>query len=98
MASFYAAAAVKRKLNITWTDGATDERVEDIMESVRPALAKVLGVSAESELFEERGEVMNLYVNACFYEWNHAYDDFLANYAGEIQRVRLENDMAALNA
>lgn len=82
---------VKRKLNITWDDDATDARLTDIIANMRPAVARLCGHADGVGAFESPGAERTLLVNACFYEWNHQFDEFKANYADDILAARIAN-------
>lgn len=84
--------AVRRKLNITWHDDDTDGRISDIIATVKPALARTIGIYETDPALTSAGEVAGLLINACFYEWNHALDEFWVNYADDIQRLRIMNE------
>lgn len=87
-------AAVKRKLNITWDDDATNSRIADVIGIVSPALTHALGETSYAFSTDD-GEELGLLVNACFYEFSNALDDFWANYAAEVQRCRIKHEVAA---
>lgn len=78
---------VKRKLDITWSDEDTDARVDDIIDTAIPTMRHKLGLP-EGYAFEEAGPELNLLLAWCLYEWNHAADEFDANYLGDIIQVR----------
>ena len=94
-------ALVKRKLNITGSDEATDARVDDAIASVMPALARRCGIDPSDleamDAFHEGGELTGLLANACFYEWNHALDEFWANYGPDVQAVRIMLETEAMS-
>lgn len=83
-------AAVRRKLNVTWDDFETDERLADVVGIVSPRLASRLGLPSSHEFTpaDEHG-AWGLFLNACLYEFSDAWDDFTANYRTEIDSVRL---------
>lgn len=81
--------AVRRKLNVTWSDEGTDARVQDVVDSVSPRLASLLGYAATHEFSAKDGEAWGLFLNGCLYEFSDAWDDFVSNYEREIQSVRL---------
>ena len=83
-------AAVRRKLNITWADEGTDARVQDVIASVTPVLARRCGLD-EGHAFAEGQPEWALFLNACLYEFSDALDDFWQNYAGEIAEAHLLN-------
>ena len=96
MADDAIAAAVRRKLNITWEDADTDARVADVIGIVSPALAHAIGEETTYSFSTVSGEELGLLVNACFYEFSNSLDDFWTNYAPEIQRCRIKHMVAAL--
>ena len=95
MADDAIAAAVRRKLNITWDDADTDARVADVIGIVSPALAHAIGEETTYSFSTVSGEELGLLVNACFYEFSNSLDDFWTNYAAEIQRCRIKHVVAA---
>lgn len=80
-------AAVKRKLNITWTDKETDARVAEIMANAAVSLRYKLGLP-ETYTFDTEGQEQSLFLSLCLYEWNHAANEFDANYANDILQIR----------
>ena len=89
-------AAVRRKLNVTWEDDGTEARLEDVVGTVSPRLASLLGYESSHAFSEADGGAWGLFLNGCLYEFSDAWDDFESNYATEIQSVRLM--VAAANA
>lgn len=82
---------VRRKLNVTWQDAATDARIDDIIATARRVVALKLGIlRAEAEDFDFSlpGIENELFLAWCLYEWNHMADDFESNYAGMIGQAR----------
>lgn len=98
MADDTATAAIRRKLNITWSDPATDARLADIIATVTPALNRAVGVAPTTAIDPTDGETFGLFVNACFYEWSDALDEFWVNYLDDVSRVRARNVVAAYAA
>lgn len=82
-------AAVRRKLNVTWTDADTDARLHDVVETVSPRLASLLGYESDYEFTSADGIAWGLFLNGCLYEFSDAWDDFTTNYADEILSARL---------
>lgn len=82
-------AAVRRKLNVTWTDAGTDARLQDVVDTVSPRLASLLGYSQEHAFTNVDGGAWGLFLNGCLYEFSDAWDDFTQNYAREILSVRM---------
>ena len=79
---------VKRKLNITWSDEETDKRVNDIIASAVPILKHKLGIADADYDFSAPGLENLLFLAYCMYEWNHAANEFDANYANELAQCR----------
>lgn len=98
MADDTTTAAVKRKLNITWSDTDTDARVADVIATVTPSVRRVIGAKDSYAFTSTDGEEWGLFLNACFYEWSNALDDFFANYASDITRCRLKHEAASVDA
>ena len=82
-------AAVRRKLNVTWTDADTDARLQDVVEIVSPRLASLLSYPSDHEFTSADESAWGLFLNGCLYEFSDAWDDFTTNYADEILSTRL---------
>lgn len=87
-------AQVKRKLNITWSDPDTEARVADIIHSAAAHLTYQLGITADGFDFSAAGIENILFLAYCFYEWNHALDEFEDNYRGMIMSARAKYEVA----
>lgn len=87
--------AVRRKLNITWDDDVTDQRVADVVETVSPALALRCGLPS-SHAFAQGEPEWALFLNACLYEFSDALDDFWRNYAEEIGEAHMRNTIGVV--
>lgn len=79
---------VKRKCNITWEDEDTNARVDDIIKSAIPRLIHRLGITDSNFDFSAAGTENTIFLAYCFYEWNHALDEFDANYSQLIAETR----------
>lgn len=88
MAADDAAAAVRRKLGVTWEEASTEDRIADVVAAVSPALAARLGYPDGHAFSASDGAAWPLFLNACLYEWSDALDDFWANYAAELSWAR----------
>lgn len=86
-------AQVKRKLNITWEDEDTTNRIEEIMASASLDLSHKLGLVDDFD-FSAPGAENTLFLNYCLYEWNHALAEFDLNYERLIAQVRTKHDVA----
>ena len=84
-------AQVKRKINYTWEDDDTTARVNEIIDNAIPSLIDRLGITDNDFDFSVAGEENTIFLNYCFYEWNHALADFENNYAHIIDKVRTRN-------
>lgn len=84
---------VKRKLNITWEDADTNNRVTDIIQSAIPAMRHKLGIADPNFDFSEPGMENNLFKAYCFYEWNHCLNEFDENYSNDIAQVRAMHEV-----
>ena len=82
-------AAVRRKVNVTWTDADTSARLDDVVATVSPRLASLLGYPSNHEFTSADGDAWGLFLNGCLYEFSDAWDDFTTNYADEILSTRL---------
>lgn len=78
---------VKRKLNITWSDHDTEERLKDLMGNSAVSLRHKIGL-AETFDFEAPGQEQSLFLSLCLYEWNHAANEFDSNYANDLMQAR----------
>lgn len=92
MADDTTTAAVKRKLNITWSDTNTDARVADVIATVLPAVRYVIGLAPSYSFSSTDGEEWGLFLNGCLYEWSNAFEDFFENYASDIIRCRMRHE------
>jgi hypothetical protein len=86
-------AQVKRKLNITWNDDDTTNRVQDIIQSAIPALKHKLGIADPDFDFGIPGMENDLFKAYCLYEFNHCLNEFDANYANDILQVRAKYEV-----
>lgn len=86
-------AQVKRKLNITWNDDDTTNRVQDIIQSAIPALKHKLGIADPDFDFGTPGMENDLFKAYCLYEFNHCLNEFDANYANDILQVRAKYEV-----
>lgn len=84
---------VKRKLNITWEDADTNNRLTDIVQSAIPALKHKLGIADPNFDFAQPGMENDLFKAYCFYEWNHCLNEFDDNYANNIAQVRAMHEV-----
>lgn len=89
---------VKRKLDISWVDEDTDNRIADIMNSVTPVLRHKLGITDPNFDFSKPGMENLLFCAMCLYEWNHSANEFETNYANEIAQCQAMHDVAYFKA
>lgn len=81
-------AQVRRKLNITWEDTDTDNRVYDIINQARAAMLRKLGIADPAFDFSADGTENILFLAYCLYLYNHCENEFDANYRGDIMQTR----------
>lgn len=86
---------VKRKLDITWDDEDTEARVSDIIAIAVPVMRHKLGTPDDFK-FETEGQEQALFLSYCLYEWNHAVNEFDANYLNDILQVRQKWEVEAM--
>lgn len=79
---------VRRKLNITWSDENTDDRLRQIIEDAQVELIGKIGITQDNFDFSVASQERKLLLAYCFYEWNHALDEFDVNYAADILQAR----------
>ena len=81
---------VKRKLNVTWEDDETTDRINEIIASAIPTLKHKLGIYEANFDFSAAGTENMLFKNYCLYEWNHCTNEFDDNYANDIAQVQAQ--------
>lgn len=85
---------VKGKLNITWEDDETTERLRKIINSAIPDLIHRLGITDPAFDFSVDGAENTLFLAYCLYEWNHVLNEFEDNYSKMIAQVRAKHEVA----
>lgn len=86
---------VKRKLNITWSDPDTDNRVSDIMNQAKSVMLFQLGITDNAFDFSEAGIENVLFLAYCLYLYNHCENEFYENYLGMILQARSKHEVVA---
>lgn len=81
-------AQVKRKLNITWEDPDTNNRVEDIINQAQSVMLFKLGITDEGFDFSTNGIENVLFLAYCLYLYNHCENEFEDNYKSDILQAR----------
>lgn len=84
--------AVKRHLNVTWTDEDTDAKIKDMMLDAEYALNHKLG--AEVDYFSP-GMERRLYLAYMLYCYNDCLNEFDAAYRSEIYQIRHKYEVKA---
>lgn len=84
---------LKRKLNITWDDAATDARIADILAQAPDIIATRLGLpipegSTASDAIAADPEAHALLISYCYYAWNHAEDAFWQSYLMDVYTIQ----------
>lgn len=75
---------LKEKLNITWTEEETENRLQTILKDAVSTLDYKLGADVDYSEGMER----NLLLNYCMYEWNNCINEFDDNYFNNIMQLR----------
>lgn len=79
---------VKRKLNITWSDTDTDNRVLDIIKQATTVMLHKIGITDAAFDFSKSGVENVLFLAYCLYLYNHAENEFDTNYLGDLLQAR----------
>lgn len=94
MASEALIKQVKNKLDITWSDTDTDEKVIDIIDNAEAVLRHRLGITNNEFDFSLAGNENVLIKALCLYEWNNAsMNEFLENYSDLIATTRAKHEV-----
>ena len=86
-------AQVRRKLNITWEDADTNNRVDDIMRQARAKMLDILGITNSDFDFSGDGTENMLYLAYCLYLYNHCENEFDNNYREDIMQTRAKYEV-----
>ena len=84
-------ASVRRKLNVTWSDADTDDRISDVIAKSEATMRRLCDCPADPTKWD--AEDIGLLQDACLYEFSNAMDDFRTNYADAIQACRLKHEV-----
>jgi hypothetical protein len=85
---------VRRKLNITWNDNDTDDRVADIIQTTKSVMSFKLGITDENFDFSISGIENMLFLAYCLYLYNHCENEFEDNYKSEILQARSKYEVS----
>lgn len=84
---------VKQYLDITWTDTATENKLNLMINNAIADLDEKSGMKND---YTQSGRAQTLLLTRVMYEWSNALDDFYINYKSEI--VAFINKARVLNA
>ena len=84
---------VRRKLNITWKDTDTDNRVADIINQARAVMLYKLGITDTEFDFSDAGIENMLFLAYCLYLYNHCENEFDDNYRESIMQARAKHEV-----
>lgn len=84
---------VKQYLDITWTDTATENKLNLMINNAMADFDEKSGIQND---YTKPGRAQTLLLNRVMYEWSNALDDFYVNYRSEI--VAFINKARVLNA
>ena len=83
---------LERKLNVESLSGFDETRLRfDIIPDAAASLSHDLGMTTEEAASFDWGAASKertLLVNLCFYEWNHAAEQFAGDFADEVAKCR----------
>lgn len=91
-------AQVRRKLNITWQDTDTDNRVLDIVNQALATMTYKLGIVDEEFDFSVAGIENMLLLAYCLYLYNHCENEFDDNYRESIMQARAIHEVTQYGA
>lgn len=96
---------IKNYLNITWEDEDTDGRLRGAAARAQSAVRELIGVpdmrfvdfslEASEETEIDGSEAEQLFLDACRYIYNDAYEDFRKNFAETIISQRIKYSVLA---
>ena len=69
---------LKERLNITWEDASTENKLSNIVEDAKITL----------DHNSKAGMERNLFMNYCMYVWNDCANEFDRSYLNEIYQIR----------
>jgi hypothetical protein len=76
---------LKEKLNITWEDVSTENKLLNIVEDAKITLNHKLGAEID---YSKPGMERTLFMNYCLYVWSDCANEFDKNYLSEIYQIR----------
>lgn len=76
---------LKERLNITWEDASTENKLSNIVEDAKIILDHKLGAEID---YSKAGMERNLFMNYCLYAWNDCANEFDKSYLSEIYQIR----------
>ena len=85
---------VKRKLNITWSDPDTDNRVLDIIKQATTVMLYKIGITDVAFDFSKSGIENVLFLAYCLYLYNHTENEFDTNYLSDILQARAIHEVS----
>jgi hypothetical protein len=86
---------LKNYLDVTWSDEGTDAKLNQILERAKVVLQEYacgyeIDYTDTANLAEKQ-----LLFDCCRYIWNLGYEDFAANFTGELIRLRAKYQVLA---
>lgn len=83
---------LKAYLDITWSDNATDKKVQGVASRAAHIISSYAGVSID---WEADGLALQLFLDCGRYIWNNAYEDFETNFMSELIALRAKYEVRA---
>lgn len=92
---------IKNQLDMTWDDEADDKKVLSIARRAQTTVAGLIGTPARKFFTEDSesssegvyDEAEQLFLDACRYMRDNAYEDFRTNFASNILSLRAANSV-----
>lgn len=85
-------ARARRKLNITWEDSDTEEKLRETILDAEDWLNDKLGAEMD---YSAPGQARQLFLNLLLYVWNDSKDQFEGAYKSDILTIRHQNEVKA---
>ena len=94
-------AEIKNQLDMTWDDEADNKKVLDIARRAQTTVAGLIGTPARKFFTEDsesssegvHDEAEQLFLDACRYMRDNAFEDFRTNFASNILSIRAANSV-----
>ena len=79
---------LKSRLDITWEDNITNNKLSNIIKNSIPKLNRLIGVETINYTNKGFEEELDLLLNYCMYAWENKSELFKTNYIDDILSLR----------